>query len=209
MQIRSLDIPFSTLFWNLTSWFWQMVSPDLGCLPRSIHSISLQGSFGATFKALWHLLPSLPISVPCLPDLLLVPKGRCSRSLNGGMSSKIHPSNSTCWTWWPRCFVHLVQIHLSSSIHNKVVGTVYIIMSLFTLYSVLASLPLPYVSVCRTVDPHLADEEIRGGLRLEGGGDHAATAAKTIINEMPPQTETPKLCYSDAHIFLSHWLNAK
>ena len=60
------------------------------------------------------------------------------------------------------------------------------------------------VGLTEVLDPHLADEEIRGGLRLEGGGDHAATAAKTIINEMPPQTETPKLCYSDAHIPLRY-----
>ena len=50
--------------------------------------------------------------------------------------------------------------------------TVYIFVSL-TLYYVTASPSLSpmclSVGLTEVLDPHLADEEIRGGLRLEGG----------------------------------------
>ena len=89
--------------------------------------------------------------------------------------------------------------------------TVYLIVSLFTLYSVLASLPLPYVSVCRT-DWSIRSASGRRGnkRRVEAcGWGPCCDGGKNNYNEMPRQTATPKLHYSDAHNFLSPGLNAE
>ena len=55
-------------------------------LPSSKLDLSLQGSFGATFKALWHLLPSLSLSHACQTCFLFQKgEGRDALALYGGM----------------------------------------------------------------------------------------------------------------------------